>query len=136
MYRVRTFSYHYAIACLAIGDTSGISTGCQVALVVTLVRGSTRDPPHEQLLMDVWWVLVRRALRVVSMRRQVKEGWGGYLPHTGLQVLSPPIVVCSLLHPSCFFLRSSPRAWGAHSQGDSSSFFPKKSINLMVSMIE
>jgi hypothetical protein len=35
-----------------------------VALVtlVPVVRGSTCNPPHKQLLMDVWQVLVRRAL--------------------------------------------------------------------------
>jgi hypothetical protein len=46
------------------GHLSG-GAGCQVALVVTLVpivRGSTCDPPHEQLLVDMWWVLVCCAL--------------------------------------------------------------------------
>ena len=68
----------------------GGGAGCRVALIITLVpivKGSTRDPPHEQLLVDVWRVLVRRALGkvvgVISMRRRVKEGWGAYLPDTG-----------------------------------------------------
>jgi hypothetical protein len=35
--------------------------GCQVALIITLVpiiRGYTGDAPHEQLLMNMWQVLV------------------------------------------------------------------------------
>jgi len=36
---------------------------------------------------------------VISVRWQVKEGWGAYLPYTGLRVLSPPIAVCSRSTP-------------------------------------
>jgi hypothetical protein len=43
------------------GRLSG-GAGCQVALVITLIRGSICNPPHEQLLMDMWWVLVCHAL--------------------------------------------------------------------------
>ena len=43
----------------------GGGAGCQVALVITLipvVRECTHDPPHEQLLVDMWQVLVHRVL--------------------------------------------------------------------------
>ena len=72
------------------GHLSG-GAGCRIALIVTLipiVRGCTCNAPHEQLLVDMWQVLVHCALGkvvgVVSVRRQVKEGWGAYLPYTGL----------------------------------------------------
>jgi hypothetical protein len=59
----------------------GGGAGCRVALVVTLVpvvRGCTRDPPHEQLLVDVWRVLVRRALgKVVGGRQREAAGKRG-----------------------------------------------------------
>jgi hypothetical protein len=121
----------------------GGGAGCWVALIVTLVpvvRGSTRDPPHKQLLMDMWWVLVRCALgKVVGGCQHEAAGkrWVGCVPALyGPLSAVPPITICSLLHPSHFLLHSSPRVWGACCRGDSSSFFPKKSINLMVSMIE
>jgi hypothetical protein len=47
------------------GHLGGGGAGCRVALVVTLVpvvRGCTCNSPHEQLLVDVWWMLICRAL--------------------------------------------------------------------------
>jgi hypothetical protein len=121
----------------------GGGAGCQVALVVTLipiVRGSTCDPPHEQLLMDVWRVLVHCALGKVVGGCQCKA-----VGKRGVGCVPAPYRPPSAV-PSCYHLFPTPplsflpsfitRGVGSPSQGDSSSFFPKKSINLMVSMIE
>jgi hypothetical protein len=55
----------------------GGGAGCRVALVITLVP-SSEDPPHEQLLVDVWRVLVRRALgKVVGGHQREAAGKRG-----------------------------------------------------------
>ena len=130
---------HQPYSLQAVAHSGGV--WCHGLVVSAVVRGvrlhllsplswSSEDAPCGRcwfiMLWGRWW-------GVISMRWQIKEGWGAYLPHMGLRLPSPPIAICSPFHPSCFFLRSSPGAWGAHSQGDSLSFFPKKSINLMVS---
>ena len=106
------------------GRLSG-GAGCQVELVtlVPIIRGCIHNPLHEQLLVDVWWVLVHHALgKVVGGRQREAAGKRGVgcIP----ALYGPLSAICSLFHLSHFFLHSSPGVWGAHPQGDSSSFFP------------
>jgi hypothetical protein len=118
----------------------GGGAGCWVALVITLVpvvRGCTRDAPHEQLLVDVWRVLVRRALgKVVGGRQREAVGKRGvgcvpalYGPPSAIPSRRRLFPAPPLSFPPSFITRGVGCPF-------SSSFFPKKSINLMVSMIE
>jgi hypothetical protein len=104
-----------------------------VVLGAGLHSSSRRQRMHsqstrEQLLMDMWRVLVRRALgKVVGGCQHEAAGKRGVRCIPALY--GPPSTVPSRRRlfptpPSRFFLCSSPRAWGARFRGDSSRFFP------------
>ena len=130
---------HQPYSLRAVAHSGGVWCCGLVVLVVVLAAGLRLSSPSSPSSEDApvmhptsscsWtcggcWFVVPwgRWWGVISMRWQV-----GCIP----ALYGPPSAVCSPLHPSHFLLCSSPRAWG-----DSSSFFPEKSINLMVSMIE
>ena len=83
----------------------GGGAGCQVALIITLIpiiRGCTHDPPHKQLLMDVWQVLVCCALgKVMGGHQHEAAGKRGvrtcpiraseHRPLPSLSVPAPPL---------------------------------------------
>jgi hypothetical protein len=86
------------------GHLSG-GAGCWVALVtlVPVVRGSTCNLPHEQLLMDVWRVLVHHALGKVvgGHQREVAGKRGvGCIPALYGPLSAIPSHCCPLSLPS------------------------------------
>jgi hypothetical protein len=109
--------YEQLLEGMGVGAVSSTVVWCGAWMALTM---STCDPPHEQLLMGMEWMLCQMSLStsgeggrgIISVMWQVNEGMV-YIPggswYTGLPLSSPlrslslspiPFVVCCFHHAS------------------------------------